>query len=83
MKPEVCYETFCNILKSMSDNSTDNIRKNDELIEIGINSIKLIQCVVLFEQEYGIVFRDEDLINESFVTVKDVYNYIQRAVDNG
>ena len=67
----------------MSDNSTDNIRKNDELIEIGINSIKLIQCVVLFEQEYGIVFRDEDLINESFVTVKDVYNYIQRAVDNG
>jgi acyl carrier protein len=47
------------------------------LIEVGINSIQLIQIIVMLEEQLDITFLDEDLLLDKFETVAKIYEMVQ------
>lgn len=46
------------------------------LSEIGVDSINIIQIVVLIEEKYGIEFEDEKLTYKTLHTVNSISEYI-------
>ena len=62
-----------------SSKFSEPISLKSSLFDMGINSISLIKIIVMIEQEFGIIFRDEDLVNENFETVNDLLDYIIRV----
>ncbi len=53
-----------------------NIGMNDDLEELGINSLSFIRIVVEIEEKFNLEFEDGDLSYEKFSTIEDIANYI-------
>ncbi|WP_339234815.1 acyl carrier protein [Paenibacillus sp. FSL R5-0517] len=49
-----------------------DIPLDERLENLGFNSIKYISLIVSLEEEFEIVFRDEDLLYECFATVEQI-----------
>ncbi|MBQ9080445.1 MAG: acyl carrier protein [Clostridia bacterium] len=43
--------------------------------DLGVNSIELADLIMLCEDKFGIVIKDEDIHN--FITIGDVVNYLE------
>lgn len=61
---------------SFVDSNGKVIQADDDLIEIGLNSLNCIQLIVLLEDKYNIEFGYSDLSVESVNTVSKIINYI-------
>ena len=61
---------------SFVDSNVKAIQADDDLIEIGLNSLNCIQLIVLLEDKYNIEFGYSDLSVESVNTVSKIINYI-------
>ena len=61
---------------SFVDSNGKAIQADDDLIEIGLNSLNCIQLIVLLEDKYNIEFGYSDLSVESVNTVSKIINYI-------
>lgn len=61
---------------SFVDNNGKTIQADDDLIEIGLDSLNCIQLIVLLEEKYDIEFSDSDLSVESVSTISKIMNYI-------
>ena len=61
---------------SFVDSNGKAIQADDDLIEIGFNSLNCIQLIVLLEDKYNIEFGYSDLSVESVNTVSKIINYI-------
>ena len=61
---------------SFIDSNGKAIQADDDLIEIGLNSLNCIQLIVLLEDKYNIEFGYSDLSVESVNTVSKIINYI-------
>ena len=61
---------------SFVDSNGKAIQADDDLIEIGLNSLNSIQLIVLLEDKYNIEFGYSDLSVESVNTVSKIINYI-------
>ena len=61
---------------SFVDSNGKAIQADDDLIEIGLNSLNCIQLIVLLEDKYNIEFGYIDLSVESVNTVSKIINYI-------
>lgn len=49
---------------------------DDDLIEAGMDSIKVINLILIIEDEFNFEFKDEDLLLENFRTVNCLAKYI-------
>ena len=61
---------------SFVDSNGKAIQADDDLIEIGLNSLNCIQLIVLLEDKYNIEFGYSDLSVESVNTVSKIITYI-------
>ena len=61
---------------SFVDSNGKAIQADDDLIEIGLNSLNCIQLIVLLEDKYNIEFGYSDLSVESVNTFSKIINYI-------
>lgn len=64
------------VYNSFVDSNGKAIQADDDLIEIGLNSLNCIQLIVLLEDKYNIEFGYSDLSVESVNTVSKIINYI-------
>ena len=64
------------VANSFVDSKGKAIQADDDLIEIGLNSLNCIQLIVLLEDKYNIEFGYSDLSVESVNTVSKIINYI-------
>lgn len=55
---------------------SDEIKEEDQLIDLGINSIDYIKIVLVLESEFGFEFDDEALDMNNISNVRLLYQYI-------
>ena len=55
---------------------TKKIKEEDQLIDLGINSIDYIKIVLVLESEFGFEFDDEALDMNNISNVRLLYQYI-------
>ncbi|KAF6582687.1 MULTISPECIES: phosphopantetheine-binding protein [Paenibacillus] len=75
------------VIKLITDNlETENVKKNvineDDLSQMGINSIVFIQLVVALENEFGIEFEVEALDYKKFTSLDLICSYIEQKLKN-
>ena len=63
-------------------NEVDNLKADDDLTTLGVNSVTFIKLVIATELEFGIELEDEDLDFQNFSTINSIVNYISGS-DNG
>ena len=51
------------------------------LLESGLNSVDLIQLIILIEEGFGFEFPDEDLVIENFRSVNILSEYISEKIE--
>ncbi|MDI9216425.1 acyl carrier protein [Clostridium tertium] len=56
----------------------DDIRKEENLLSLGMDSLNCIKVIVSIESEFGFEFEDEDLNFENFHSVQSIVSYIER-----
>ncbi len=72
------FETFKKFLVEELNINADAISVDAKLSDdLGINSLELADLVYKCEENFGVVFDDDDLRN--LVTVGDVINYIEKS----
>ena len=57
--------------------SSINISINENLNNLGIDSLSFISLIVDIEYEFNIVFDDDMLLLEKFRSINDLANYIK------
>lgn len=67
-------------LNSEMDSIKEYLHNNDDLTKIGLNSISFIKMIVNFETDFGIEFNDEDLDFSQFVSLNQLWSYIEDMV---
>jgi acyl carrier protein len=60
--------------------TVDHLRPDDELVEIGIDSLRLVELILDLEDAYQIVIPDEDMVPENFATVGAVAALVDRLL---
>jgi len=68
-------ETIINIIKSILDTS-DDIKKDGVIRDLGINSIVFIQILVNIETQFNIEFPDEMLSIDAMNTIDDMVGIV-------
>lgn len=58
----------------------EQINADNDLKDLGINSISFIKIIVGLETEFDIEFDDEDLDASKFATIKDLIEYVGNKV---
>lgn len=58
------------------DSNISELDPDDDLVEIGLDSLNCIQLIVLLEEKYDIEFCDNDLSVESVRSISQIINYI-------
>lgn len=57
------------------------VNLDDKLEKIGLNSMSMIQCIVVLEEEFDIEFEDENLDITLFETGRNLLKYITNKLD--
>lgn len=73
---EKIIEILVNVLKLEGDSQM--IGEDDDLIEIGLNSLNAIEIVVNLENEFDIQVDDDDLLIDNLASVKLLRELIER-----
>lgn len=73
---EKIIEILVNVLKLEGDSQM--IGEDDDLIEIGLNSLNAIEIVVNLENEFDVQVDDDDLLIDNLASVKLLRELIER-----
>ncbi|MDU4144979.1 MAG: acyl carrier protein [Clostridium sp.] len=65
------------VKKAANIDSSINISINENLNNLGIDSLSFISLIVDIEYEFNIVFDDDMLLLEKFRSINDLANYIK------
>ena len=70
-------------LQVIQDNLTEkvDVKLEDNLQDLDINSITFIQIIVNLESEFDFEFEDEKLLFTEFPTIKDMVDYVVSRTD--
>jgi len=76
-------EDIMGMLTGILDDSVAGGRLDpeDDLISMGLDSVKIINMIVLLEEKYGIEIKDEDLLFENFETVRKITELLERYLN--
>ena len=76
-------EKIIDILSNHSDfeNVNHYLHNNDDLTQLGMNSISFIKMVVALESEFGFEFEDEALDYNKFTSLNILCDYIKNMLD--
>jgi len=75
------FEKVKEILRSqLPDGSSAEISLDDNLTDLGINSLLFVKIAVALETEFDIEFKDEDLDIKRFKTIGDIVCYVEDKV---
>ncbi|ACL75347.1 phosphopantetheine-binding protein [Ruminiclostridium cellulolyticum] len=55
----------------------DTVSPDEDLTNIGMNSVSFIQVIVAFEEEFEIQFEEEDLDIEHFRTINSILEFLK------
>lgn len=69
---------FSEIIKV--DIPEEGLNGEENLLNLGVNSIAFIKTLVAVEQEYNIEFSDEDLDFAGFETVNDLMGLLEKKL---
>lgn len=61
--------------------SMQNIKADDSLLELGINSISFIKIIVQLENVFDIEFPEKDLKSKSFDSLNDIAVYVESKLN--
>ena len=67
--------------KVLNLNINTNFEEN--LIDNGMDSVKVIQLLVELEENFNIEFADEDLQMKYFVSVKEILKLVSKKLNKG
>jgi acyl carrier protein len=56
------------------------IEKDIELSDLGFDSIRIMELIILIEEELDIVIDDDDLVGENFETVETVIKLLEKYI---
>ncbi|EFM12157.1 phosphopantetheine-binding protein [Paenibacillus curdlanolyticus YK9] len=56
---------------------SQTLDENESLQSLGLDSVKLINLVIMIEKQYAVMFDDSELLNENF----DTLNKIMAKID--
>ncbi len=68
-------ERALQVIKNNLSEITD-VKIDDKLHDLNINSIAFIQIIVALESEFEFEFEDEKLLFSEFPTIKDMVDYV-------
>lgn len=69
------------IKKVILNDEVMNMKVEDSLDRLGINSVSYIKIVIELENEFDIEFDDDCLNYESFKSVKNIVDYINTKIN--
>ena len=77
-------EKVISILKTHIEGSLywESFKLDDDLSNIGLNSVTFIKFVVSAEKEFEIVWENEDLKFDNFSTINKIANYISEKINS-
>lgn len=64
----------------LPDGSSADLSPDDDLTDLGINSLLFVKIAVALENEFDIEFTDEDLDIQKFKTVGDIVGYVDGKI---
>ena len=73
---EFIKNTLQEILE-LDDNTINKMGNDDDLVNIGLDSLKAIELVVYVEDNYGITISDDDLLIDNISTINKIANMIK------
>lgn len=60
--------------------SVEDIKVNESLLALGVDSISMIKIILNIEELYGFTFEDEDLVAENFMSIERLVNYVRKKI---
>lgn len=64
------------------DSGDVKLEKDTNLIELGLDSLKAIELVVLLEDGFDISISDEDLLVDNLATIEDIVDLISPYIES-
>ncbi|MFC5701152.1 acyl carrier protein [Cohnella faecalis] len=61
----------------------EKITSEANLIDAGMNSIMMVRLIVDIEQHFEVVFEDEEMLEENFITLHQIASNILRKLGQG
>ena len=71
-------ETVCEFVADIACIRELDVNYDSQLLELGVDSLDLVELVMMLEEEYNIEVRDEDSV--AFVSVGAVVEYLERQL---
>lgn len=66
------------VKETLKLNVNKEINDNDDLINLGLDSLKAIEIVVSIEEKFQIEIDDEDLLVDNFASINCIENLIEK-----
>ena len=80
MKTNTVNETLLILAKELIENVTEPITMDENLKNIGFNSLIFVKLVVSIEDTFQFTFDDEMLDYNRYKTLRDISDYIQARI---
>ena len=75
-------ETVLALVKELTGDDTKSITMDENLSNVGFNSLVFIKMVVIMEDTFHFVFDDEMLDYNNYQTLQDISDYISLKIAN-
>jgi len=68
------------VLLNLSDVTPESFDENAQLVggELGIDSIDVLEMVVMVEKDYGVIINNQEIGKEVFATLANLARYIEQ-----
>ena len=74
-------DNIIDVISSLSVLDSNEIKEEDSLISIGIDSLKTVNLVLELENSFNFIFNDSDLDPENLKTVKNIIDIVSKYVE--
>ena len=74
-------DNIIGVISSLSVLDSNEIKEEDSLISIGIDSLKTVNLILELENSFNFIFNDSDLDPENLKTVKNIIDIVSKYVE--
>lgn len=67
------------VILNLTDVRPEDINENEQLVggELGLDSIDVLEMVVMIEKDYGVTINNKEIGTQVFATLKSLADYIR------